>query len=103
MGKALHQLRVANGITALKLYRCLRSYTKAARDPVGRHSAETMQALDWCLRASEAHKAALYGLWDGLLHTAPFPGREKEMQLTMARYEVVFSDLHAMQMPTFDL
>jgi hypothetical protein len=65
--------------------------------------ADTTQALDSYLRAAEAHKDALYGLWDGLLYAAPFPGRQEEIRRTMARYEVVVCDLHAMQMRAFDL
>jgi len=103
MDKSLHQLRFADGAANRKFYRCRRSYIKAARNPASRHSAETTRALDECLRAAEAHEDAIFGLWDGLLHAAPFPSREEEMRLTMARYEIVFSDLHAMQMLAFDL
>jgi hypothetical protein len=46
---------------------------------------------------------ALYGLWNGLLNAAPSPGRQAEMRLTMARYEIVVSYLHAIQMRAFDL
>ena len=65
-------------------------------------ACKTTQALDAYLRAAEAHKDALYGLWDGLLHAAPFPGRQEEMLRTIARYEVVICDLHAMRMRAFD-
>jgi hypothetical protein len=75
----------------------------AARDPVRRRSAETSQALVECLRAAEAHKDAICGLWDGLLHAAPFLGRHEELRLTMARYEIVVSVLHSIQMRAFDL
>jgi hypothetical protein len=32
-----------------------------------------------------------------LLGAAPFSGREEEMRTTMALYEIVFSELHAIQ------
>jgi hypothetical protein len=76
---------------------------KTARDPFRRSSAETTQALVECLRAAEAHKDALCGLWDGLLNAAPSPGRQREIRLTMARYEIVVCYLHAIQMRSFDL
>ena len=76
---------------------------QAASDPVRRRSAETTQALDECLRAAEDHKDALYGLWKGLLNAAPSIGRQVEMRLTMARYEFIVRDLHAIQMLAFDL
>jgi len=101
--KALHQLRFADGAAARKSYYYRRSYFEVIRDTASRHSAETRKALDAYLRAAEAHKDALHGLWNGLLHAAPFPGRQEEMRLTMARYEVVVCDLHAMQMRAFDL
>jgi hypothetical protein len=101
--KVLHQLRFADGVAARKSYYCRRSYFKASRDTVTRHSAVTEQALDAYMRAAEAHKDALFSLWNGLLYSAPFPGRQEEMRLTMARYEVVVCDLHAMQMRAFDL
>jgi len=103
MGNALHQLWFADGVAARKFYYCRRLYMKAARDPVRRRSAETTQALVECLRAAESHKDALCGLWNGLLHAAPFPGGQEELQLTMSLYEIVFSDLHAIQMRAFDL
>jgi hypothetical protein len=101
--KALHQLRFAEVVAARKSYSCRRSYFKATRETASRHSAETTLALDAYLRAAEAQKDALFSLWDGLLYAAPFPGRLEEMRLTMARYEVVVCDLHAMQMRAFDL
>jgi len=76
---------------------------EAARDPVSRRSAETTQALVECLRAAEDHKDALCGLWNGLLNDAPSLGRQMEMRLTMARYEFMVCDLHAIQMRAFDL
>jgi len=76
---------------------------QAASDPVSRLSAETMQALVECLRAAEAHKDALCGLWNGLLSAAPSPGRQVEMRLTMARYEFMVRDLHAIQIRALDL
>jgi hypothetical protein len=103
MGKPLHQLRFANSVAARKFYCCRMSYVKAAIDPVSRHSAETTQALVECLRAAQAHKDALCGLWNGLLHAAPFLGRQEEMRRTMARYEIVVCDLHAIQMRAVDL
>lgn len=96
--KDLNKLRFADGVAARKSYYYRRSYFKASR-----HSAATTIALDAYLRAAEAHKDALSSLWDGLLYAAPFPGRQEEMRLTMARYEVVVCDLHAMQMRAFDL
>jgi hypothetical protein len=75
----------------------------AARNPVRSRSAEITQALDECLRAAEAHKDALYSLWDGLLHAAPFLGRQEEMRRMMAQYEIVVCELHAIQMRAFDL
>jgi hypothetical protein len=103
MGQALHQLRFADGVATRKFYCCRMSYMKAARDPVRRRSAETTQALVECLRAAEAYKDALCGLWNGLLNTAPSPGRQVEMRLTMARYEIMICELHAIQMRAFDL
>jgi len=103
MGKPLHQLRFADGVAAREFYCCRMSYMKVAIDPVSRHSAETEQALGECLRAAEVHKDALCGLWNGLFHAAPFLGRQEEMRRTMARYEIVVCDLHAIQMRTFDL
>jgi hypothetical protein len=103
MGQALHQLRIANSVATRKFYCCRRSYMRAARDPVRRRSAETKQALVECLRAAEAHEDALCGLWNGLLNAAPSPGRQVEMRLTMARYEIMVCDLHAIQMRAFDL
>jgi len=76
---------------------------QAASDPVRRRSAETTQALVECLIAAEAHKDALCGLWNGLLNAAPSPGRQVEMRLTMARYEFMVRDLHAIQMRALDL
>jgi hypothetical protein len=99
----LHQLRFADGAAARKSYYYQRSYFEAIRDTTIRHSAEPTKALYAYLKAAEAHKDALYGLWNGLLHAAPFPGRHEEMRLTMARYEVVICDLHAMRMRAFDL
>jgi len=103
MGKALHQLRVADGVAACKFYYRRKSYFEAAWDTAHRDGAEITQALDAYLGAAEAHKDALYGLWDGLLHAAPFFGRQEEMRRTMARYEIVVCDLHVMQMRAFDL
>jgi hypothetical protein len=103
MGQALHQLRFADGVTARKFYCCRMSYMQAARDPVRRRSAETSQALVECLRAAEAHKDALCGLWNGLLNAAPSLGRQVEMRLTMARYEFMVCDLHAIKMRAVDL
>jgi hypothetical protein len=101
--KALYQLRIAEGVAARKSYYFRRSYLKAARDIASRHSAETTLALDAYLRAAEVHIDALSGLWDGLFHAEPFHGRQEELRLTMARYEIVVCDLHAMQMRAFDL
>ena len=103
VNKTLHQLRLADGVAARRSYYCRKSYFKAAKDTASRHRAETTQALDAYLSAAEAHKDALYGLWDGLLHAAPFLGRQMEMQRTMSRYELVVRDLHAMRMRAFDL
>ena len=103
MSKALHQLRFADGVAARKFYCCRRSYMNAARTPVRSRSAEITQVLDECLRAAEVRKDALYNLWDGLLHAAPFIGRQEEMGLMMAQYEIVVCELHAIQMRAFDL
>jgi hypothetical protein len=103
MGKPLNQLRFADGVAARKFYGCRMSYIKAAIDPVSRRSAETTQELVECLRAAEAHKDALCSLWNGLLHAAPFLGRQEEMRRTMARYEIVVCDLHAIQMRALDM
>jgi len=103
MGQALQQLRIADSIATRKFYFCRRSYMKAASDPVRRRSAETTQALVECLRAAEPHKDALCELWNGLLNAAPSLGRQVEMRLTMARYEIMVRDLHAIQMRAFDL
>jgi hypothetical protein len=103
MRQALHQLRLADAVATSKFHCCRRSYMKAARDPVRRRSADTTQALVECLRAAEAHKDALCGLWDGLLNTAPSHGRQLEMRLTMARYEIVVCYMHAIQLRGFDL
>jgi hypothetical protein len=103
MGEALQQLRFADGVATRKFYSCRWSYMNAARSPVRSRSDGTSQALVECLRAAEAHKDALLGLWNALFHAAPFPGRQKEMRLTMARYEIVVCDLHAIQMRAFDL
>jgi hypothetical protein len=100
--KALHQLRFADGAAARKSYYYRRSYFEAIRDTTSSHSVETTKALYEYLRAAEAHKDALHCLWSGLLHAAPFPGRQEEMRLTMARYEVVISDLHVMRLRAFD-
>ena len=102
MGQALHQLRFADCVATRKFHCCRRSYMQAASDPVRRRSAETTQALDECLRAAEDHKDALYGLWNGLLNAATSPDRQVEMRLTMARYEFIVRDLHAIQMRAFD-
>jgi hypothetical protein len=101
MDEALHQLRVvrvAASIATRKFYRCQRSYIRSAKDPVGCHSAGAMQVLDEYLKAAEAHEGALNDLWDVLFNAAPFPGREEEMRRTMARYEIVVSELHAIRM-----
>ena len=103
MGQALHKLRFADGVATRNFYCCRRSYMKAAGDPDRRQSAETTQALIDCLRAAEAHKDALCGLWNGLLDAAPSPGRQVEMRLTMARYELMVRDLHAIHMRALDL
>jgi len=103
MGQALHELRFADGVATRKYYFCRRSYMKAARDPFRRRSAETTQALVECLRAAEAHKDALFGLWNGLLDAAPSLNKQEEMRLTMARYEIVVCYLHAIQARAFDL
>jgi hypothetical protein len=100
---ALHQLRFADGDAARKSYYYRKSYFEAIRDTASRHSAENTKVLNAYLRAAEAHKDALHDLWDGLLHATPFPGRQEEMRLTMARYEVVFCDLDVMKMRAFDL
>jgi len=60
-----------------------------------------MQALGECLEAAAAHKDALNDLWGGLINAAPFPGWEAEMLRTMARYEVVVSELHSIQKLVF--
>jgi len=60
-----------------------------------------MQTLDECLKAAEAYKDALNDLWGGLLNAAPFPGWNEEMQRTIARYEVVVSELHSIQKLVF--
>src|SRR5262245_54692629 len=103
MGQVLHKLRIADGLASRKFYSCRMSYMTAARDHVRSHSAETTQALVECLRAAEAHIDALCGLWDGLLNAAPSPSRQGEMRLTMARYEIVVSYMHAIQKRAFDL
>ena len=103
MGQALHQLRIADGVSGRKFYCCRMSYMAAAKDPVRRHSTETTQALVECLRAAEAHIDALCGLWEGLLNAAPSPGRQGEMRLTMTRYEIVVCYMHAIQTRAFDL
>jgi hypothetical protein len=103
MGKALHQLRIADGVATLKFYCCRMSYMRVARDPVRRRSSETTQALVERLRAAEAHKDALCGLWNGLLNAAPSAGRQVEMRLTMARYEIMICDLHEIKMRALDL
>ena len=103
MGQALHQLRIADSVATHKFYYCRRSYMQAASDPVRRRSAETTQALVECLRAAETHKDALCDLWNGLFNAAPSPGRQVEMRLTMARYEFMVRDLHAIQMQALDL
>ncbi len=103
MGKALNQLRFADGVATRKFYYCRKSYLEAARDPVRCRSAETTQALVECLKAAEAHKDTLCGLWNGLLNAATSPGRQIEMRLTMARYEFMVRDLHAIQMRALDL
>jgi len=61
------------------------------------HGAVTRQAFDEYLKAAYAYQNALRDLWDALLGAAPFPGKEEEMRRTMARYEVVVSDLHTIQ------
>ena len=102
MGKALNQLRIADGVAARKFYYCRSVYMMAAKYSGRSRSAETSQALVECLRAAEAHKDALYVLWNELLHAAPFLGRQEEMHRTMARYEIVVCDLHAIQTRAFD-
>ena len=101
MGQPLHQLRIDDGVATRKFY-CCRSLYMSTKDPGMRRSAETSQALVECLRAAEAHKDALCCLWNGLLHAAPFLGRQEEMQRTMARYEIVVRDLHVIQTRAFD-
>jgi len=103
MDKALHQLRFADCAAAHNFYCCRRSFMNAARDSARHRSAESSQALVECLRAAEAYKDALCGLWDGLLHAAPFLGRKEEMLQTMERYEIVVCELHAIQMRALDL
>jgi len=103
MGKAIHQLRIANGVATCKFYCCRMSYMRAAGDPFRHSNAETRQALVECLRAAEAHKDALCNLWNGLLNAAPSPGRQVEIRLTMARYEIMICDLHEIQMRASDL
>jgi hypothetical protein len=103
MGKALYQLRFADAVAARKFYNCRRLYMVSTSDPVRRYSAETTQELVECLRAAEAHKDALTGLWNGLLQAEPFLGRQEEMRRTMARYEIVICDLHSIRMRAFDL
>jgi hypothetical protein len=100
---ALHRLRFAEGAAARKSYYHRRSYFKVSRETARRNSAVTEQALDAYIRAAEVHIDTLNGLWDGLLYAEPFPGRQEEMRLTMARYEVVVCDLHAIQMRAFDM
>lgn len=56
-----------------------------------------MQALDKCLRAAQAVQGALDDLWIGLLVAAPFTGKEEEMRRAMALYEIMFSELHAIE------
>jgi hypothetical protein len=75
---------------------------ETARDPFRRRTPESRQALVECLRAAELHKDALCGLWEGLLNAAPSPGRQREIRLTMARYEIVVCYLNAIQMRAFD-
>ena len=99
--EALHQLRVAADNAARDFYRCQRAYIRLTSEPVRRRSAEAMQALDECLKAAEAYKDALHDLWWRLLNDAPFPGWEAEMLRTMARYEVVVSELHSIQKLVF--
>jgi len=99
--EALYQLRVAVDIAARDFYRCQRSYIRSARNLVIRYSAETMQELGECLKAAEAYKNTLNDLWGGLFNAAPFPGWEAELLHTMARYEVVVSELHSIQMLVF--
>ena len=103
MGQALHQLRITDSVATRKFYCCRMSYLQAERDPLRRHSAETTQALAECLRAAEAHKNTLCGLWNGLLNAAPSPGRQVEMRLTMARYEFMICDLDAIRARSLDL
>jgi hypothetical protein len=95
--KALHQLKVAACIAASDFYRCQRLYIRAVMDSSRGHGAVTGQAFDEYLKAANAYHDALSDLWDVLLNAAPFPGKEEEMRRTMAGYEVVVSELHAIQ------
>jgi len=103
MDKAILQLRFAELVAARKFYCGRRSCMKVARNPASSDSAETMQTLEAYLRAAEAHRDSLCGLWDGLLNAAPSLGRQEEMRLTMVRYEIVVCELNAIQMRAFDL
>jgi len=103
MGQALYQLRIADGLATREFFCCRMLYMTAARDPIMRRSAETTQALVECLRAAEAHKDALCGLWNGLLNSSPSPNRQEEMRLTMARYDFVVCDLDAIKMRALNL
>ena len=106
MDEAFHQLRVvrvADSIATRKFYRYQRSYISSAKNQVRRHSAGTIKVLGEYLKAAEAHEGALNDLWDALFNAAPFPGREDEMRRTMARYEIVVSELHAIQMLALSL
>ena len=60
-----------------------------------------MRELDECLKAAEAYQVALSDLWIGLLSASPFRGSEDEMRRTMARYEIVFVELHAIRALVF--
>ena len=97
--KTLHKLRLAEGVAARKSYYYRRSYFKVVRDTASCHSAKTTLALNAYIRAAEAHHEALKGL---LFYAEPYPCRREEMRLTMARYEVVVCDLHAMQIRASD-
>ena len=95
--KALHQLKVAACIAASDFYRCQRLYIRAVMNTSRGHGAVTRQAFDEYLKAANAYQDALRDLWEALLDAAPFPRKEEEIQRTMARYEVVVSELHAIQ------
>ena len=98
----LHRLRFAEGVAARKSY-YIEGHTSRRQGRLPVATALIRASVRRVHESAEVHIDALFGLWDEFALRRALSWQAEEMRLTMARYEVVVCDLHAMQMRAFDL